>query len=93
MFRERWRSEVVILDRKITVCDNCLMASCWQYIFICEKFRTAGTVDKTVQELHDLNTQHPREHHSYWFKSPHTGAIDQHALAEYEAIYPDGTDP
>ncbi len=82
----------MILDRKITVCDACLTAACWLAIFPCEKYRGAGTMEKTVQELHDLNVQYPREHHSYWFKSSHTGAIDQHALAEYEEIYPDGTD-
>jgi hypothetical protein len=83
----------MILDRKITVCDRCLMASCWLGIFMCQESKFAGTCEKTVQELHDLNAQYPREYHSYWFKSPHTGAVDQHLLAEYEAIYPDGTDP
>lgn len=69
----------MILDRKVTVCDNCLMASCWLAIFICEKYRSAGTVDKTVGELHDLALENPE----YWFKSPHTGAIDTHGLGAY----------
>jgi hypothetical protein len=82
-----------ILERPITVWDACLTATCWLGLFYCQQYKTAGTCEKTVKELHDLNVQYPCEHHSYWFKSPHTGAIDQHALAEYEAIYPDGTDP
>lgn len=69
----------MILDREITVCDNCLRASCWQGIFMCEKSRNAGTIEKTVGELHDLSLENPE----YWFKSPHTGAIDQHGLGAY----------
>jgi hypothetical protein len=56
------------------------MASCWLYIFVCEKFRTAGTCEKTVDELRKLKLESPE----FWFKSPCTGAIDQHAMAEYK---------
>lgn len=73
----------MILDRKITVCDHCLQASCWQGIFMCDEARGAGTVDKTVGELRKMGRENPE----YWFKSPHTGAVDQHAMADYlEAI-------
>mgnify|MGYP001593537308 CR=1 FL=1 len=46
----------------ITVCDKCLQASCWQGVFMCDKSATAGTVQKTREELHKLNLEHP----SYW---------------------------
>lgn len=49
-------------DERITVCDKCLQASCWQGSFMCDDARTAGTVVKTVSELRKLNL----EHESYW---------------------------
>ena len=49
----------------ITVCDNCLCASCWQGIFFCENYMTAGTVEKTVGELKKLNRENP----DYWKKT------------------------
>lgn len=73
-----------ILDRPITVCSNCLQASCWLGIFMCHNARAAGIVEKTVRELRELKRESPH----YWFKNPHTGAIDQHAMAEYEALSP-----
>lgn len=36
---------------KITVCDQCFHASCWQGIFYCDDYKTAGTVEKTRKEL------------------------------------------
>jgi len=47
---------------KITVCDKCLKASCWQGLFMCDNARLAGTVQKTISELKELNL----EHSSYW---------------------------
>ena len=47
---------------KVEVCNRCLMASCWQGIFMCDEAREAGTVIKTVGELRELN----REHEDYW---------------------------
>ena len=47
---------------KITVCDKCLQASCWQGLFMCDDSRLAGTVQKTVSELKELNLENP----SYW---------------------------
>jgi hypothetical protein len=47
---------------KITVCDKCLRASCWQGLFMCDSSRLAGTVKKTVKELKEIDLEHP----SYW---------------------------
>lgn len=49
-------------NQLITVCDNCLMACCWQGIFYCHNYKTAGTVEKTRAELEKLGREHP----SYW---------------------------
>ena len=46
----------------VTVCSECLQASCWQGIFMCENAINAGTVQKTKEELKQLNLEHP----SYW---------------------------
>lgn len=35
----------------ITVCDKCFHASCWQGIFYCDDYKSAGTVEKTRKEL------------------------------------------
>ncbi len=51
-------------DRLITVCDACLTACCWHGIFYCDKYKTAGLVEKTVGELRILKREHP----SYWSK-------------------------
>ncbi len=48
--------------RKVTVCDKCLTASCWQGIFMCQENETAGTVQKTRTELRKLNLENP----CYW---------------------------
>lgn len=46
----------------IQVCDNCLQASCWQGIFMCDKATQAGTVYKTRSELQRMNRENP----CYW---------------------------
>jgi hypothetical protein len=71
-----------ILDRKVTVCDKCLQASCWHGVFMCWESKNAGTKDVTVSELRTLSRENPE----WWFKNPASGAIDQHGLAEYEAL-------
>jgi len=48
---------------------------------MCWDAKVAGTKELSVDELRKLDRESPE----YWFKSPHTGAIDQHAMAEYEA--------
>ena len=46
-------------DTLVTVCAECLTASCWHYKFVCEKYRTADIVQKTVAELMELGREHP----------------------------------
>jgi len=46
----------------VTVCSDCLRASCWQYKFLCEGYQRAGTREMTVAELSALDLEHP----SYW---------------------------
>lgn len=48
--------------RKVTVCDACSQASCWNGIFMCQESDHAGTVDLTVGELKILDL----EHSDYW---------------------------
>lgn len=43
----------------VTVCDSCLRASCWKAIFFCDDWQTAGTVEKSVDELKALDREHP----------------------------------
>lgn len=49
-------------DDLVTVCAECLRASCWQGLFMCDKAGSAGTVQKTRAELAALD----KEHLSYW---------------------------
>lgn len=46
----------------ITVCAACLMASCWQGVWLCEEARQADITQKTVAELTALGLEHP----DYW---------------------------
>ena len=46
----------------VTVCAECLRASCWQGTFMCEQSQAAGTVEKTRDELKALGLEHP----DYW---------------------------
>lgn len=50
------------LSEKITVCDRCFCSSCWHGIFLCDYSTSAGTVEKTVAELIDLD----RENQDYY---------------------------
>lgn len=52
------------LDSKITVCAECIEASCWLGEFMCEGSRNAGVIQKTVEELIRETGEHP----SYWKK-------------------------
>lgn len=49
-------------ERKVTVCDKCLQASCWQGIFMCQEAQYAGITEKTVAELRKLGLENP----DYW---------------------------
>lgn len=48
----------------ITVCSDCLRASCWQGYFFCDKAfdPDSSTVHKTRKELESLALEDPR----YW---------------------------
>ncbi len=49
-------------DKTVTVCDACLMACCFQGVLMCDNARAAGTVEKTIDELRELNI----ENEEYW---------------------------
>ena len=53
-------------DLMITVCAECLQASCWQYIFLCDKYKTANVIELPVKRLKELGREHP----DYWEKDP-----------------------
>jgi hypothetical protein len=38
-------------SRYVTVCSECLCASCWQGVFLCHKSGAAGTMDLDVRYL------------------------------------------
>lgn len=46
-------------NETVTVCASCLRASCWNYEFVCEEYRGANVVEKTVAELTELGLEHP----------------------------------
>jgi hypothetical protein len=56
-------SDKIDLDKKITVCDHCFRACCWQGQFMCDDARGAGTTVRTVRELREGNFG---EHEDYW---------------------------
>lgn len=66
-------------EQTITVCSECLQASCWQGEFYCDNARTAGTVEKTRAELEALALEHPH----YW------GSVS--TCNSHERVYEDGS--
>jgi hypothetical protein len=46
----------------VTVCSECLRASCWQGIFYCEDYKRARTTRKPIAELRALKLESP----DYW---------------------------
>lgn len=50
--------ERIFNNIKITVCDKCLIASCWNGEFMCEESQYAGIIEKTVKELRKLHLEH-----------------------------------
>lgn len=52
----------------ITVCDSCYHASCWQGIFYCDEYKTAGTTERTRKELKKIAEQGicTAENSDYW---------------------------
>ena len=55
----------------VTVCSACLQASCWNGEFYCDNSLGAGTVQKTVGELWEINREHP----SYYLGRFHGAAL------------------
>jgi hypothetical protein len=58
--------------RKITVCSACKRATCWWGIFYCDEYKTAGTVEMSIDKLRRLKLEHP----SWWTRKSvekHTG--------------------
>jgi hypothetical protein len=51
-------------NRRVTVCNACLCASCWQGMFRCSCALLAGTTTKTVTELKALELESPH----FWKK-------------------------
>lgn len=45
-------------ERYATVCDKCLKASCWHWIFPCDDAFGAGLTRKPVTELIALGREH-----------------------------------
>jgi hypothetical protein len=45
--------------RYVTVCDECLCASCWQGFFMCDKAYSAGTLDLDVEYLKARRLENP----------------------------------
>ena len=57
-------------ERLITVCSECLKASCWQQVFCCEKFQSAGITRLAESRLRELN----REPCDYWLTDEEVAA-------------------
>lgn len=53
-------------DSKVIVCAECLTASCWHGVFMCDKARGADVVVMTVSELRALPDDGNREHEDNW---------------------------
>lgn len=65
-------NNTIVNIEMITVCDKCFRACCWQGEFMCEDSRTAGTVEKSVEELRSLHKENEyyRESEDYWKSTP-----------------------
>lgn len=46
------------VDYDVTVCAECLHASCWHGEFMCEKARTANTTKRPASELRRRKVEH-----------------------------------
>lgn len=44
---------------RITVCDNCFLATCWQGKFMCDEAIESGTIDLPIWVLEKLDLEHP----------------------------------
>lgn len=87
-YRRAWRGGID-LTRKITVCDACRCASCWQAKFFCDNAQMAGTIDVPLATL----MQERRENEEYWFTNPADGVIDHAGLEALRRNYPKACAP
>jgi hypothetical protein len=56
-------------DDLITVCAECLQASCWHGEFMCENAENADITQKTVKELRELKKNNDWwENEEHWIK-------------------------
>lgn len=46
-------------DHLVTVCSECLKATCWHGSFMCERARFASTVERKRSTLDALGLEHP----------------------------------
>lgn len=53
----------------VTVCAECNRASCWQYVFLCERAAAADVKEMRVAELVPLHLENPE----YWDIDPAWG--------------------
>lgn len=62
-YRRGWNGEDAAKhlqdDWTITVCAACECSACWQGIFFCDEFKTAGTKEITVGFARKLNRENP----------------------------------
>lgn len=47
-------------SRLVTVCSECLRASCWQGMSFCDVAQWSSTVDKPISELRRLGYESPK---------------------------------
>lgn len=48
---------------QVAVCSECKTAACWQGVFYCEEYKSAGV---TVMTIGDLKKLGPLESEDYW---------------------------
>lgn len=58
---------------KITVCDKCFRACCWQGEFMCDDAYEAGIVDLPVSDLIEKQGHEELEHPHWWNRDLHCG--------------------
>jgi len=72
-------------SKKITVCSECLTAACWHGEYMCDSSRYASTVEKTVDQLIELNKENLRESPFHWYRQAYVhGDIGKEAWEEME---------
>lgn len=50
---------ILLTDYPVTVCAECLTASCWHGEFMCERAKDARTTVMRASELRALDREHP----------------------------------